>query len=137
MNEQHQQKEQSKKELKDKELKDKIDRLAKTVREIKPRNREEAMAAMERTLYMANIHALKVFLIDRNCEGEKPRLIVESAYTDAKIGIPEDRIYLPYNEPKYHQDMLDMLKKQQLVPDDGKISDYAFLFEGEIEEEKK
>jgi hypothetical protein len=35
---------------------------------------------------------------------------------------------MPYNEPEHHQHMLDMLKKQQLVPDDSKISDYAFLF---------
>ena len=114
-----------------KELKDKVGRLAKTVREIEPRNRQETMAAMVRILYLANIHALRTFLVDRDCQGEKPRLMVESPYTPPETGIPEDRIYLPYNEPKYHQDMLDMLKKQQLIPDDSTIEDYAFLFNNE------
>jgi hypothetical protein len=113
-----------------KELKDRVAYLVKTVREIKPRSRQESLAAVERIIYMANIHQLKEFLIDRNCEGQKPRLIVESPYTDPKTGLTEDRIYMPYNEPKYHQHMLDMLKKQQLVPDDAKLNDYDFLFDG-------
>jgi hypothetical protein len=79
---------------------------------------------------MANIHALNEFLINGKCEGQKPRLIVESPYTDPKTGLIEDRIYMPYNEPKYHQHMLDMLKKQQLIPDDSKLNDYDFLFDG-------
>jgi hypothetical protein len=41
-----------------KELKDKVDKLAKTVREIEQRNRQETMTAMDRILYLANIHAL-------------------------------------------------------------------------------
>jgi hypothetical protein len=118
------------KDKKKKELKDKVAYLVKTVHEIKPRNRQEALAATERMIYMANIHALNEFLIDGNCEGQKPRLIVESPYTDPKTGLIEDRIYMPYNEPKYHQHMLDMLKKQQLIPDDGKLDDYDFLFDG-------
>jgi hypothetical protein len=113
-----------------KELKDKVAYLVKTVHEIKPRNRQESLAAVERMIYMANIHQLKEFLIDSNCEGQKPRLMVESPYTDPNTGLIEDRIYMPYNEPKYHQHMLDMLKKQQLIPDDSKLDDYDFLFNG-------
>jgi len=113
-----------------KELKDKVAYLVKTVHEIKPRNRQESLAAVERMIYMANIHQLKEFLTDRNCEGQKPRLMVESPYTDPNTGLIEDRIYMPYNEPAYHQHMLDMLKKQQLIPDDGKLDDYDFLFDG-------
>jgi hypothetical protein len=113
-----------------KELKDKVAYLVKTVHEIKPRNTQESLAAVERMIYMANIHQLKEFVIDRNCEGEKPRLMVESPYTDPNTGLIEDRIYMPYNEPMYHQHMLDMLKKQQLVPDDSKLDDYDFLFDG-------
>jgi hypothetical protein len=112
-----------------KELKDKVGRLAKTVHEIKPSNRQETMAAMVRILYLANIHALKEFLIDRDCKGEKPRLMVESPYTPPETGIPEDRVYLPYNIPEYHQEMLDMLKKQQLVPQDATVENHDFLFE--------
>src|SRR5919199_339969 len=118
------------KDKRKKELKDKAAYLVKTVHEIKPRNRQESLAAVERMIYMANIHQLKEFLIDRNCEGQKPRLMVESPYTDPNTGLIEDRIYMPYNEPKYHQHMLDILKKQQLIPDDGKLDDYDFLFDG-------
>jgi hypothetical protein len=114
-----------------KELKDKVGRLAKTVHEIEPSNRPETMAAIDRILYLANIHALKEFLIDRDYKGEKPRIMVESPYTPPETGIPEDRVYLAYNIPEYHQEMLDMLKKQQLVPDDSTIEDYAFLFNNE------
>jgi hypothetical protein len=113
-----------------KELKDKVAYLVKTVHEIKPRNRQESLAAVERMIYMANTHQLKEFVMDRNCEGEKPRLMVESPYTDPNTGLIEDRIYMPYNEPMYHQHMLDMLKKQQLVPYDSKLDDYDFLFNG-------
>ena len=117
------------KDKRKKELKDKVAYLVKTVHEIKPRNRYESLAAVERMIYMANIHALNEFLIDESYEGQKPRLIVESPYTDPKTGLIEDRIYMPYNEPAYHQHMLDMLKKQQLIPDDSKLNDYDFLFE--------
>jgi hypothetical protein len=113
-----------------KELKDKVTYLVKTVHEIKPRSRQESLAAVERMIYMANIYQLKEFLIDRNCEGQKPRLMVESPYSDPKTGLIEDRIYMPYNEPTYHQHILDMLKKQQLIPDDTKLDDYDFLFDG-------
>jgi hypothetical protein len=37
---------------------------------------------------------------------------------------------MPYNEPEYHQHMLDMLKKQQLISDDSTLDDYDFLFDG-------
>src|SRR5919202_5324705 len=113
-----------------KELKDKVAYVVKTVHEIKPRSRQQSLAAVERMIYMANIHQLKEFLIDENCEGQKPRLMVESPYTDPNTGLIEDRIYMPYNEPEYHQHMLDMLKKQQLIPDNSKLNDYDFLFEG-------
>jgi hypothetical protein len=78
---------------------------------------------------MANIHVLKEYLIDRNCQGEKPELVVEWSYTDPETGLTEDRAYLAYNEPKNHQNILDMLKRQQLVTDDATIDDYDFLFE--------
>jgi hypothetical protein len=87
------------------------------------------MAAVERILYIANIHALKEFLVDRDCKGEKPRFMVESPYIVPETGVPEDRVYLPYNTPKYHQEMLDMLKKQQLIPQEATIENYDFLFE--------
>ena len=111
-----------------KDLKDKVAYLVKTVHEIEPCNRYESLAAVERVICMVNIRQLE-FLIDSNCEGQKPRLMVGSPYTDPNTGLI-DRIYVPYNEPKYHQHMLDMLKKQQLIPDDGKLNDYDFLFEG-------
>ena len=40
-----------------KDLMEKVDNLAKTVLEIKPRNKQEAIAAMSHLLYIANIHA--------------------------------------------------------------------------------
>ena len=32
---------------------------------------------------------------------------------------------------EFHQEKLDMLKKQQLIPQDATIEDYGFLFEFE------
>jgi hypothetical protein len=37
---------------------------------------------------------------------------------------------MPLNVTEYHQDMLDMLKKQELVPSDATIEEYSFLFKG-------
>jgi|SRR5919197_5353006 hypothetical protein len=113
-----------------KELKDKIYYLWRTVEEIKPpfSSREEAMAAMEGYLKIINVKQLKEFLIDRDCQGKKPELMVHSPYMDPESGITDDRVYLPYNIPEYHQVILDMMKKQQLVPDDSKIDDYDYLF---------
>ena len=45
------------KEHRKKELMEKVDNLAKTVLEIKPRNKQEAIAAMSHHIYIANIHA--------------------------------------------------------------------------------
>lgn len=112
------------------ELKSKVARLAKTVHDINPPEEsslEEWVDAVIHGIYLANIYALKD-LIDRHGEGEKPRLIVESSGIPPKTGIPQDRIYMPHNIPEYHQVMLDMLKKQELVPDDAMIRDYEFLF---------
>ena len=102
------------------ELKDKVYSLSKTVKETneKPRNLEEGVAQIERWIYMANIITLREYLIDRNCQGERPKLIVASPYTDPETGLIEDRVYMP-TEPKYNQEILDMLKKQQLIPDDS------------------
>jgi hypothetical protein len=118
-------------EVKKNQLKDKVDRLSKTVKQIEePHNKQEAMAAMDRLLYLANIRALKEFLVDRDCKGEKPKLVVESPYEVPETGITEDRIFMPRSN-EYNQDKLDMLKKQLLIPDDNSstISDYSFLFE--------
>jgi hypothetical protein len=46
---------------------------------------------------LANIHSLIEFLVDRDCKGEKPRWVVESAYTPPETGIPKDRVYMPQN----------------------------------------
>ena len=73
---------------------------------------------------LTNIHSLIEFLGDRDCKGEKPRWLVESAYTPPETGIPEDRVYMPLNVTEYHQDMLDMLKKQELVQSDATIEEY-------------
>lgn len=120
-----------------KELKDKVKLLSKTVREIeKPRNRQETAAYIMRQIYMENIQSLKEFLVDRVSKGEKPRLIVESPYTYPETGLTEDRIYMP-RTTEYHQEKLDMLKKQQLIPDDGStIEDYGFLFEFKTQEKE-
>lgn len=108
-------------------LEDKVTELSKTVHEINPHNREEALAAFERILYLVNIRALKEFLVDREGKGKKPELIVASPYTPPETGIPEDRVYLP-KPTEYHQETLDMLKKQQLVEQDATVEDYDFLF---------
>jgi hypothetical protein len=73
---------------------------------------------------LANNHSLIEFLVDRDCKGEKPRWLVQSAYTPLETGIPEDRVYMPLNLTEYHQDMLAMLKKQELVPSDATIEEY-------------
>jgi hypothetical protein len=114
-----------------KELKDKVERLAETVQEIDPRNKdlEETITAVVRMIYIANIHTLKEFLVDRNCEGEKPRIIVESPYTRPGSDHPVDVMYMPHNIPEKHQVILDMLKKQELVPPDATIESYDFLFD--------
>jgi hypothetical protein len=79
-------------------------------------------------------------MIDRNCQGEKPRFMTESTAINPETGEPEDRWYLPINGPggKYYQEMLVMLKKQQFVPDDSTLEDYDFLFDrrSEIEQEQ-
>lgn len=95
-------------------------------RDMGARNLEEAMAEFNELIYAVNVRHLKDFLIDRNGKGEKPDLIVESPYTDPRTGLIEDRGYMP-NEPKYNQEILDMLKKQQLIPEDSTIDDYDFL----------
>jgi hypothetical protein len=53
------------KDKRKKELRDKVTYLLKTVHEIKPRSRQESLAAVERMIYMANTHQLKEFVMDR------------------------------------------------------------------------
>ena len=111
------------------ELKDKVNILWNTVKntkEAQPRNMEEAEAEIEFAIYQGNIIRLKEYLIDRNCQGERPKLIVSSPHTDPETGETDDVFYMP-NEPKYNQEILDMLKKQQLIPDDSTKDDYDFL----------
>ena len=111
------------------ELKDKVYSIWKTVKEIKeqkPRNMEEGVEEIKRIIYKGNINTLREYLIDRNCQGERPKLIVESPYTNPKTGETDDVIYMP-TEPKYNQTILDMLKKQQLIPEDSTKDDYDFL----------
>lgn len=108
------------------QLMDKILQLSKTVKEIKPRNYEEALLATERLIYLSNIHELKEFLIDRKCQGRKPGIIVESPHTDPTTGMMQDVFYMP-NEAKYNQEILDMLKKQEIIPDDSTQDDYDFI----------
>jgi hypothetical protein len=134
----------SESEICKKELKDKVARLAKTVKELKPyrgMSLEYSMSMVEPIMYVANIHALKEFMMDRNCQGEKPRFMTESTAINPETGGPEDRWYLPINGPggKYYQEMLDTLKKQQFIPDNSTLEDYDFLFDrsrSEIEQEQ-
>jgi hypothetical protein len=49
-------------------------------------NRKQ-IAAVRHIMYVANIRALKEYLIDRNSEGEKPELIVESPYANPETGL--------------------------------------------------
>ena len=42
---------------------------------------------------LANIHSLQEFLVYRDFKGEKPRWLVESAYTPRETGIPEESIH--------------------------------------------
>ncbi|HEY7570595.1 MAG TPA: hypothetical protein VH796_04420 [Nitrososphaeraceae archaeon] len=117
------------------ELIDKITELDKTVpNELvmpTPKSQEEASRfALEKTkhlLYLCVIKSLKEFLIERNCEGKKPEIIVSSPY-ETDYGTTEDRVYLPYNEPKNRQVMFDTLKQYQIITDNAVIDDYSFLF---------
>ena len=60
--------------------------------------------------------------------------MVESPHTDPLTGDTDDVLYMPINGPggKYYQEMLDMLKRQQFIPDDSTLEDYDFLFDRSI-----
>jgi hypothetical protein len=64
-------------------------------------------------LYGAALIGLKEF-IDNDFK-EPLKLIVETPYTDPKIGVPEDRVYMAtYGyTPNYEQVVFDQLKQQR------------------------
>jgi hypothetical protein len=86
-----------------------------------------SMKMVEHAMYFSTIQQLKEFLVDKRCEGKKPEILVSSAY-ETEYGTTEDRVYLPYNEPKNHQVILDTIKQYKMVPENATISDYSFLF---------
>ena len=81
-------------------------------------------------MYMCNITALKEFLIDRDCQGDKPRFMTESTAVSPESGNLEERWYLPVNdvEGEYYLEMLEQLKKHQFIPQDSTLNDYDYLF---------
>jgi hypothetical protein len=89
-------------------------------------------------LDLSNLTHLKKYLDDDYpgddiCDKSEPlQLMVETPYTDPKIGVPEGRWYMAtYGKtPNYEQVIFDQLKKYDLVEEDSQISDYSFLFLG-------
>ena len=116
-----------------KQLTQKVKELSKRIdpKEPSTQNFDEWLKFVENCLYKANIENLKEFLVDRKGQGEKPRLIVSTAYKNPKTGKLGDVLYKPDNTPENHQVILEELKKQQFIPDDSTISDYQFLFSNE------
>jgi hypothetical protein len=66
---------------------------------------------------VTNIRMLKEF-VDRNYEGEKPKLIISTPYNG------EDRWFMPI-DLQYNQNALDNLKNFGVAPEDSQLSDYA------------
>jgi hypothetical protein len=131
-------------ETRKKQFKDRIIKLARTAREPKEPTKEEFIRQrltneqaraqltkhLEQIVYVAAVHQLKEFVVDRDCKGEPLQLMVSSAYTDPVIDKPEDRMYLAtYGKtPDYEQVVFEQLKKYHLVYEDCQLSDYSFLF---------
>ena len=97
------------------------------VEHLKPRNLEEGMKYVGRIIYLVNIEMLKEF-VDRNYEGEKPKLIISAPHKEDVPGGELEDVLFALTDPEYNQNALDTLKNFSILPEDSQLSDYAFLF---------
>jgi hypothetical protein len=134
MTDQEQEQEQTRKQ----EFKHRIDKLyAETAQErehfkeaferFKPNDLEDGRKWLSRRHYLANLESLKEFA-DRNYEGEKPRLVISTPHKKVVAEGDVEEVFFILTDPKYNQNALDNLKKGSMLPEDSKLSDYAFLF---------